>query len=188
MIRMLTTVLVTAWAVGSPLGAQRIAHPASLVVDGAAPLPLAAQAARTHLLGHLELYSVALYVDGARLDHAQLLSPGVAKAVRIAIDYKDDLQRPVWNEWRNELVPRVNAAGAAHLRGAYASLREGDVVLIEYVPAKGTTVRVNKAVATSGASHELVLAYLDHFLGQRPVSDEMKQALLRGGGTGGGEW
>jgi hypothetical protein len=52
------------------------------------------------------------------------------------------------------------------------------VVLIEYVPGKGTTVRVNKAVAVGGVNHDLMLAFLDHWLGQRPVSEEIKRTLL----------
>jgi hypothetical protein len=161
--------------------AQGLAQPASLALDGVPPLPLTAQATRSHMLGLLDLYSVAMYVEPPRLDHAHLLSPSVPKAIRIVIEYEEDLRRPVWNDWRLELIPRLNAAGATHLRGAFASLRDGDVVLIEYVPEKGTTVRVNKAVGTSGASHELMLAYLDHWLGQRPVSEEMKRTLLHQG-------
>lgn len=49
---------------------------------------------------------------------------------------------------------------------------------VEYVPAKGTVVRVNRAVAVSGAHHELMLAFLDHWLGQRPLSEEIKRTLL----------
>ena len=49
---------------------------------------------------------------------------------------------------------------------------------VEYVPGKGTAVRVNKAVAVSGAHHDLMLAFLDHWLGQRPVSEELRHALL----------
>jgi hypothetical protein len=66
----------------------------------------------------------------------------------------------------------------AHLLGSFAPLRHGDVVQIAFVPAKGTTVRVNKAVAVSGAPHDLMLAFLDHWLGERPVSDEIKRTLL----------
>ena len=183
MFSMLVSAVVTTLIAGSAALPRGQAPPASLTASGGPTLPFTAQATRTHMLGLVDLYSVALYIDGSRLDHAHLLSPGVAKAIRIVIQHKDDVQRPVWNDWRHELIPRINAAGTAHLRGAYASLREGDVVLIEYVPDKGTTVRVNKAVATSGASHELMLAYLDHYLGQRPVSEEMKRTLLEGAGA-----
>jgi hypothetical protein len=53
------------------------------------------------------------------------------------------------------------------------------VIAVEFVPAKGTTVRVNKAVAVTGAHHDLMLAFLDHWIGERPLSEELKRALLR---------
>jgi hypothetical protein len=40
------------------------------------------------------------------------------------------------------------------------------------------TIRVDSGVAVSRASHDLMLAFLDHWIGQRPVSEEMKRALL----------
>jgi hypothetical protein len=130
-----------------------------------------------HLLGRVEVYSVAVYVDGGG-DRTTLASSDVPKALRIQIAYQDDLTRPIALDWRRELVPALDAAPAAHLRGTFAPLRHGDVVLIEYVPSKGTAVRVNRAVAVTGASHDLMLAFLDHWLGQRPVSEEMKRTLL----------
>jgi hypothetical protein len=33
-------------------------------------------------------------------------------------------------------------------------------------------------VAVSGAHHDLMLAFLDHWLGQQPVSEEIKRMLL----------
>ena len=81
-------------------------------------------------------------------------------------------------DWRRELIPTVEPAAAVHLKGTFAPLQYGDVVLIEYLPQKGTTVRVNRAVAVENADHDLMLAFLDHWLGQRPVSEELKRALL----------
>jgi len=39
-------------------------------------------------------------------------------------------------------------------------------------------VRVNKGVVVSAAHHDLMLTFLDHWLGQRPVSEEIKKSLL----------
>ena len=49
---------------------------------------------------------------------------------------------------------------------------------MEYVARRGTTVHVDKAVAVSGANLDLMLAFLEHWLGQRPVSEEIKRTLL----------
>jgi hypothetical protein len=68
----------------------------------------------------------------------------------------------------------------AQLQSTFSTLRHGDVVLVEYVPRRGTRLRVNQIVAASRASHDLMLAFLDHWLGQRPVSEDMKSALTSG--------
>lgn len=149
------------------------------ITIGGASVPLAAQARRERLVGLQELYTVSIYLDGALRDTSRLASPDTPKALRIDVAYEDDLQRRMPVDWRRELVPTLELAATAHLRGTFAPLRRGDVVLVEYAPHKGTTVQVNRATAVSGAHHDLMAAFLDHWLGQRPVSEEMKQALLR---------
>ena len=161
--------------------AQGGIHPATHAPEGGAPLPLAGQAKRVHFLGTAELYSLAVYAESGPVDISQLASPNTAKALRIEIVYDNDLRRRMPIDWRRELIPALEIAATVSLRGTFAPLQHGDVVLIEYVPRKGTSVRVNKSVAVSGIHHDLMLAFLDHWLGQRPVSVEIKQALLGSG-------
>jgi hypothetical protein len=106
------------------------------------------------------------------------VSPQTAKALRIEITYENDLRRRVAIDWRRELIPPLEASAIAQLRGTFAPLQHGDVVLIAYAPTTGTFVRVNKSVAVSEANHDLMLAFLDHWLGQRPVSEEIKKTLI----------
>lgn len=126
----------------------------------------------------MALYSLALYGNGRPLEPGALGSPAAVKVLRLVILHKEDLYRRITLDWRRELVLRLEAPAATHLHGAFASMREGDVALVEYVPDKGTTIRVNKGVAVTGAEHDLMLAFLDHWLGQRPVSESIKRALL----------
>ena len=158
--------------------AQTASPPPALAPHGDTPLPLTGQAHRTDLLGTVELYSLALYADAGNRDSLRLTSPQTAKALRIEITHVEDLHRRVTRDWRRELIPALNAPAIAQLRSTFAPLQDGDVVLIEYTPTKGTLVRVNKAVTLSGVSHDLMLSFLDHWLGQRPVSEEMKRSLL----------
>jgi anti-anti-sigma regulatory factor len=151
-------------------------HPQAAAQAGAPRL--IAQATRTHLLGLVDVYTIALYGQ-LPFNRAGMLSADVAKALRIEVAYQLDLRRPRSADWYHELVPPLDTpAAVAHLRGTFAGLRRDDVVLIEYVPGTGTSVRVNKAVVVSGAHHELMLAFLDHWVGQRPVSEEIKGGLL----------
>jgi hypothetical protein len=151
--------------------------PSQLVLDGVGTIPLAAHARRTHLLGAEEMYTVAVYVSGS-VNHDHLVSADVAKMLRIEVTCVEDLRRRIPFDWRRELVPPLEPAATAHLRGTFAALRQGDIALIEYAPRKGTTVRIGRGVAVSGAHHDLMLAFLDHWIGQRPVSEEIKKTLL----------
>lgn len=178
MIRFAAYPLLIVLCVSALLRAEGECPPSELMVEGAGRLPTAAHARRTHLLGAIEIYSIAVYADGSMLDLARLASPDVAKALRIEIAFEEDPRQPFPFDWRRELVPTVDAAGTAHLRGSFAPLRRGDVISLEYVPGRGTSVRVNKGVVVSAAHHDLMLTFLDHWLGQRPVSEEIKKSLL----------
>jgi hypothetical protein len=151
--------------------------PAEVVIKGAGTVPLAAHATRSYLLDTVDLYSLAVYVAGP-MDRRRLASPDVAKALRIEVTYVEDLHRPMPLDWRRELEPRLEPAGTAHLRGTFAPLQHGDVIQIEYVPRRGTSIRVNARSAADNASHDVMLAFLDHWVGQRPVSEEVKRELL----------
>lgn len=152
--------------------------PATLSVEGKGPLTLASQAARRDLLGAVELYTIALYTDRGAVSRDILASSDVAKALRFQVRYEEDLRRRLALDCRRELLPRLEPAAAAHIQGSFAPIQNGDTVIVEYVPGRGTTVRVNKGVAVSGANHDLMLAFLDHWVGQRPLSEEIKQSLL----------
>ena len=161
------------------LADRQVRPPEQITVGRNEPLRLWGHAHRTQLLGTVGLYTVALYTDGAG-DRARLASADIPKALRIEVTYEDDLRRRVASDWRRELVPRLEPQAVAHLRGSFAPLRRDDVVQIEYVPQEGTTVRVNRGVAVSGAHHDVMLAFLNHWLGDRPVSEEIKRTLLAG--------
>jgi len=173
---LLCGVLVGAVA-AAPLTAQG-SHPEALIVDGI-NLPVAGQARRAQLLGSVDLYDVAIYAARPLGESTTLASRSVAKAVRVAITFKPDLQSAMAFNWQPELIPAMEPDAVAQMRRILMPLRYGDVLRIDYSPERGTTVRVNKDVAVSRASHELMLAYLDHWVGQRPLSEELKQALLR---------
>ena len=177
MLRTTVGALIVASVVGVSIRAQSVEQPRSITPDGGTAIPKAGEAMRTHLLGLTDLYGLALYVAGST-NRANLLSPDVSKVLRFQILYEEDPRTRIGIDWRGELVPKLESAATAHLRGTFAPLRGGDVVLVEYVPGKGTTVRVNKGVAVGGVNHDLMLAFLDHWVGQRPVSEEVKQALL----------
>ena len=145
---------------------------------GYTPLTLLAEGSRTDQLGGEALYTVAVYAKEGPLDVARLASADIAKALRIEVTSDDDPSSPLTRPWRRELVPRLDMAAAAQLRALTSPVRKGDVLLVEYEPGKGTTIRGNKLTVVSRAPHGLMVAFLDQWLGQRPVSEELKRTLL----------
>jgi hypothetical protein len=141
-------------------------------------LALAAEASRTDQLGGEALYVVAVYAEAAKLDLERLASADAAKAVRVEIASDDDPFSPLTRPWRRELVPDLNPGAATQLRVLTASVRKGDVLLIEFEPGKGTTIRGGRQTIVTRAPHDIMIAFLDHWLGQRPVSEELKRTLL----------
>ena len=172
------SVLVASISAAPPARAPQNLPPPVLASADSAPVDLTGHATRNHLLGLVDLYTIAFYA-GRPFDSAQVLSPEVPKAIRIEVHYKPDLRHAVTIDWRRELVPRLEQRAATLLHGVFGLLKRGDLVLIEYLPDKGTSVRINTTVAVSRGSHELMLAFLDHWIGQRPVSEEIKRRLLQ---------
>ena len=167
-------------AIVSSAGAQAALHghsPADVRV-GHTPLTLVAEGSRTDQLGGEALYTVAVYAEARPLDVARLASADTVKALQIEVVSDDDPFHPLTRPWRRELVPRLDRAATTHLLAIVGSARNGDVLTVEYEPGKGTTIRGNTLTAVSRAPHGLMIAFLDQWLGQRPVSEDLKRTLL----------
>jgi hypothetical protein len=169
-------ILPIGWA--TPASRQAPEPPGTLQLEGGETVTRLGYATRAELFGAVETYTIALYLAGGGSTAAQIISPESSKALRFEMLYSPDIRPRIVNDWTRELVPSLEAQATAHLRGSFAPLRAGDLLLITYSPGKGTTVRVNKGAAVAGANHDLMLAFLDHWLGQRPLSEEIKQRLL----------
>jgi chalcone isomerase-like protein len=167
-------------AIVSLAGVPAVVHgqsPADIHL-GFTPLTLVAEGSRTDQLGGEALYTVAVYAEGRPLDLARLAKAETAKALRIEVVSDDDPFAPLTRPWRRELVPRLDPVATTHLRAILGSMRKGDVLLVEYAPGQGTTILGNRLTAVSRAPHDLMVAFLDQWLGQRPVSEDLKRTLL----------
>jgi hypothetical protein len=145
---------------------------------GSTRLTLIGEGTRTDQLGGDALYTVAVYAEAGPLDVARLADAETSKALRIEIVKDDDPFNPLTRPWRRELVPSLDLAAATHLRAITAPARKGDVLMVEYEPGRGTTIRGNTLTAVTRAPHGLMVAFLDQWLGQRPVSEDLKRTLL----------
>jgi hypothetical protein len=61
---------------------------------------------------------------------------------------------------------------------AYRDVREGDSYTLTYVPGKGTTLRLNGSPLVTIPGHDFATAYFRIWLGDDPISESMRDALL----------
>ncbi len=150
----------------------------TLQLDGGPTLPRLAGARRVERLGRVEVYAISLHGPIRMPDLFRLSAPDVPKALRVDVQYDPAVRPRIPIDWRRELVPNLNPAAVSSLQRAFAALQAGDVVLVAYIPEKGTEIRLNKSTIVKEGDHDVMLAFLDHWLGQRPVSEEIKNELM----------
>lgn len=60
----------------------------------------------------------------------------------------------------------------------FPDLKEGDVVLLDYIPAVGTVVTFNGEAKEAIQGEDFYAALLDVWLGEEPADDDLKSAML----------
>lgn len=164
----LLLMIVSVAPAGQALPRQMTIGGHSLVLNG--------EAVRSKLFGLIELYRIGLYLPSQTSSSSDLRAD-VPKALRLDALHDTRSDR-LPESWRDELTPVLLPAEMQVLRAAYAGLRKGDIVTISYVPNRGSRITIDDVVLLQADGRELMHAFLDQWLGQDPVSDEIKDALL----------
>ena len=135
-----------------------------------------------------KVYAMALYLPARQPDAELILAGGGARRVAITLlrdltaqQFVDALQEgmagnhsaaemAVLNERMKQFSDALLALGEA---------KEGSVVLIDWLPEAGTRLTVNGQVRGKAlAGEDFFRGLLKIWLGNRPVQDDLKQALL----------
>lgn len=155
----------------------RAAPPPTLDADGR---QLRLQGSGTRTVWFTDVYSVALYLSQPASRTAQVLAPERAKAFRVEVLYDGTMPDRPPASWRDELLPVLGRDQEEKLRSAYEGLRRGDRIVVRYAPAAGTTVTVAGRRLLFETGHRLMDAFVHLWLGDHPVSDDLRRALLAG--------
>jgi hypothetical protein len=138
------------------------------------------EATRSRLFGMMDIYRVGLYMPPARFTVESLRDPGTAKALSVVILYDGSLPDAIPEEWREELMPVLAPGQQQTLRRAFARLRPDDQIAIEYLPKQGTTLKISGREVLADKGGALMGAFLDVWMGQSPVSEDLKRDLMEG--------
>ncbi|OGB41308.1 MAG: hypothetical protein A2461_08560 [Burkholderiales bacterium RIFOXYC2_FULL_59_8] len=182
---LLACAALAAWA--QPLEVEGIKLEATSQL-GAAKLQLNGAGLRTKVF--FKVYVAALYTPQKATTAAQLLAQTGARRVTItmlrnvdaesfASALNDGLRDNHTEAQFAAMKPRIDALNA-NLK-AVGEAKKGDVIHFEFVPDAGTQVTVNgQARGSVIAGEDFFTAVLRIWLGDKPVDDKLKNALIGG--------
>ncbi len=180
---LLACAALAAWA--QPLEVEGVKLEATSQL-GAAKLQLNGAGLRTKLF--FKVYVAALYTPQKATSAAQLLAQTGARRVTITMlrnvdaesfagALNDGLRDNHTEAQFAAMKPRIEALNA-NLK-AVGEAKKGDVIHFEFVPDTGTQVTVNgQARGSVIAGEDFFTAVLRIWLGDKPVDDKLKNALV----------
>lgn len=137
-------------------------------------LPLFRAAVRE--IAWIEIYRCALYLPSGA---APPTDPGVIEAplafhVTVLAD-DDDPEMP--DSWESRLRAEVSDRVFARMRRTYRKLDKGDVVIIDFAPGHGSSVRLNGETVLHTPDSSLIAVLVAQWLGPEPVSADLREEL-----------
>lgn len=127
----------------------------------------------------IDIYGCSLYLPHPVTSVAKVEADDlpVAASVRVLVH---DTSGRIPGRWRRLLHREVSAEDYAELEQAYHALAYGDRVIFLFQPSDGTRVLRNGATIIHVAGKSLMNAVLEQWIGDHPVSTDLRAALTRG--------
>ena len=133
----------------------------------------------------VDVYVGSLYLQAKTPDASAILSDDGPASVHMHIIYSEISKKKITDGWIDGLdanlseselqsfQPRVDA-----FNKLFTVLKEGDVIRIDYSPAKGTEVRINDEWRGAVEGNDFFRALLKIWIGSNPISKSLKQDML----------
>lgn len=141
-------------------------HQTSLVLNGRG----------TRKFMFFDLYTCELYVLEPTDDSARILRENGPITVQLKVH--GDPPESIPGEWAAVLKGELSDKMFSKTTILYRDLEKGDRIQLQYQPETGTTVAINSESLFVDPGRELIQAVLDQWVGEAPVSDELKAAFL----------
>ncbi len=138
---------------------------------------------RTKLV--IKVYLAMLYLETPSTDRDQVIGDPGAKQLIMHFLYKEvgrDALIEAWNDGfsGNGSADQLEALKTeiAAFNEMFDTVREGDRIVLDYVPGTGTTVSINAAQKGTVAGKEFNDLLLSIWLGDKPVGKKLRDGLL----------
>lgn len=132
-----------------------------------------------------KIYVAALYLPSPVKNAEKIVSSEVPKRVSMSFLYSEVSKKKMDDAWQdgfsgnvppeqmNALTQRLN-----RFKDMFGTMKEGDVVWLDYLPETGTRVTINGVDKGVIDGQDFSAALLNVWLGQKPVTDSLKGDLL----------
>jgi Chalcone isomerase-like len=179
--------LLLAFSFSTTISARQlddVSLPDSVTIDGTSvPLQLNGMGYRTKFI--FKIYVGALYTK-SRVDSRDAVQALKGpKRIVMHIVYDEVSSEKMADAWKEGFEENNSDDQLKKLEtrlqtfiAYFPDLKEGDVVLLDYVPASGTRVTINGKQLGVIEGADFYAALLDVWLGDEPADDDLKDAML----------
>ena len=133
----------------------------------------------------LDIYIGALYLPSATTDAVAILNDTGPASILMHFLHSEVRKKKITAGWTNGLEANLTPAEMAAIRPKldsfnklFRTVREGDIIRVDYLPARGTEVRINNEWRGSIENNDFFRTLLQIWLGPHPVSKPLKQGML----------
>ncbi|MFQ5760931.1 MAG: chalcone isomerase family protein [Acidiferrobacterales bacterium] len=135
----------------------------------------------------IKVYVGALYLQNKATSVNAVLNQTGANRVLMHFLYKKVGRDKLVDGWKEGFSGNSSAAEMEKLQarladfnGLFADSKKGDVILLDYLPGKGTRVTINGQAKGTIAGADFNKALLKVWLGSKPADSRLKEAMLGG--------
>jgi len=132
-----------------------------------------------------KIYVAALYVEQTSQNASVLIKHAGAKRMLMHFVYDEVPVEKLVSGWLDGFEENTSAEEFKLLKpridkfnAMFETLHEGDVVLLDYLPGKGTRVTVKGVEKGSIEGEDFNQALLKIWIGDEPVTEDLKEGLL----------
>ena len=151
-------------------------------------IPLVLNGAGTRNKFFFKIYVAGLYLPSPQTTTADVVSLAGPKRIHMHFLYKEVERQKLIDGWqegfKNNLEPadfdRL-ASRLAQFNNLFRTMKSGDVIDLDYLPALGTRVWINGKLQGQIEGVDFYTALLQVWLGKSPADAKLKKALLKGG-------
>lgn len=133
----------------------------------------------------LDIYIGALYLPSATSDASAILNDTGPASILMHFLYSEVSKEKITAGWQDGLEANLKATEMEAIsvqldsfNKLFRTVHTGDVIRIDYTPARGTEVRINDELRGSIKGNDFFRALLRIWLGHRPVDKSLKQGML----------